>query len=286
MDLAVLAAAIIALVVVTRRRWWRPAAAAPAGAPDPVLRAPSVTPFILLTGLLFAGAPMAVLILHALGMPVQTARSPADLVGPLSLIYALQAPVIALVILQRIRSRPAAGTGGGRRAWRQAAIAGGIALACTWPIALAAGQVTARLIVLAGGPAPAPLAHETLRMIVGAERDAALLLVIAFVVLAAPIAEEVLYRGLIQPLLERALGGHSAAPGAALIATSVFFAFMHVSVAEPHAVVSLFVLSIGFGLVARHTGRLRAAVVTHVLFNAGNIVLAMSITDPVASGLH
>lgn len=286
MDLAVLAAAIIALVIVIRRRWWRPAAAAPAGAPDPVLRAPSVTPLVLLTGLLFASAPMAVLILHALGRPVQSAGSPEDLVGPLSLIYALQAPVIALVIMRRIRSRPAAVAGDGRRAWRQAAISGSIALACTWPIALAAGQMTARLIVLAGGPAPAPLAHETLRMLVGAERDAALLLVIAFVVLAAPMAEEVLYRGLIQPLLERGLGGHPAAPGIAIIATSVLFAFMHVSVAEPHAVASLFVLSIGFGLVARHTGRLRAAVVTHVLFNAGNIVLAMSITDPGASGLH
>jgi membrane protease YdiL (CAAX protease family) len=59
-----------------------------------------------------------------------------------------------------------------------------------------------------------------------------------------------------------------------VLITSGGLAVMHASVAEPHAVVSLMVLSRGLGWAYERTGRLGAPVVMHMLFNAGNLALA------------
>ena len=97
-------------------------------------------------------------------------------------------------------------------------------------------------------------------------------LLAAALVLAAPIIEEVMYRGLLQQVIVSV--GIRRWP--AIIITSVFFALMHIDAAQPHAVLALFVLSLGFGLVYERTGRLLAPIVMHALFNAANLALGLT----------
>ncbi len=90
----------------------------------------------------------------------------------------------------------------------------------------------------------------------------------------APLLEEVMYRGLVQQVL-RQLG---VRPWPAIVLTSAAFAAMHWSIASPHALVPLFVLSLGFGWAYERSGRLLAPFVMHALFNLGNLLLALPAT--------
>ena len=63
------------------------------------------------------------------------------------------------------------------------------------------------------------------------------------VVIGAPVLEEVLYRGVIQEAIRRA----GLRPGPAVLVTSLLFAIMHMSAVPGHALLALFVLSLGFG---------------------------------------
>lgn len=151
----------------------------------------------------------------------------------------------------------------------RAALLGVGALALVWPMTAVSGWV-AGLILTALGHAPPRVAHETLRMLLDAEVGVWPLMLALMVVVAAPIVEEVMYRGLLQDLLRR----REMPPWVAITATSIVFALMHWSAAEPNAVVALFVLSMGFGWIYERTGRLAAPIAMHALFNAGNLVLA------------
>ena len=113
-------------------------------------------------------------------------------------------------------------------------------------------------------------------------------------VVAAPVAEEMVFRGLIQTTLGRlfawvgrqrstALAGAAAAwphtPAVArwgaVVVTSALFAAVHVS-AEPAAVFPIFVLSLGLGFVYERSGNLWMNTVTHALFNGAELVLFLS----------
>ncbi len=62
----------------------------------------------------------------------------------------------------------------------------------------------------------------------------------------------------------------------ALVAVFVhrLFALAHASVAAPHALPTLFVLSLGFGLALERTGKLWVSVLMHAGFNAMNVWMA------------
>ena len=64
-------------------------------------------------------------------------------------------------------------------------------------------------------------------------------------------------RGIVQQLLRQL----AYPPWGAIAITSGVFALMHLSVADPYAVVPLFVLSLGFGWAFERTGRLAAPIV-------------------------
>jgi len=80
-------------------------------------------------------------------------------------------------------------------------------------------------------------------------------------VLAAPVSEEVLFRGVLQPWLQRRLGSATG-----IIATSVAFAAMHYD-AWP-APLPLFVLSLFLGYLAYRSASLVAPITLHCTFNA------------------
>lgn len=147
------------------------------------------------------------------------------------------------------------------------------ALALFWPILMAVSWIATRITMMVTGEPVDVLAHDTLSLIVGSEADLWMVLMIALAVVAAPVMEEVLYRGVLQEtLVQLGMGRWTA-----IVVASLIFAIMHIEVVPPHALVSLFVLSLGFGWVYEKTGRLAAPIVMHVLFNAGNIAMALAV---------
>jgi len=121
-----------------------------------------------------------------------------------------------------------------------------------------------------------PIAHETLTLLHASEMDQATWLIIASVVLAAPLFEEVLFRGTMQAAIQGMAG--SAWP--AIIVTSAVFASRHIANTAAEALPGLFILSIGMGVVYAWSGRLIAPVVMHILFNAANVALLYALMSP------
>ena len=75
----------------------------------------------------------------------------------------------------------------------------------------------------------------------------------------APLFEEVIFRGVLLPVLARDLG-----PGMGLILSSAVFALAHLSISETP---SLFVLGLGLARLRQRSGRLSASICMHSLWN-------------------
>ena len=84
-------------------------------------------------------------------------------------------------------------------------------------------------------------------------------LLIVMTVVAAPVVEEVLYRGLLLGALER----RQRMVG--LVASAAVFAALHF---EPLQFVGLFVFGLILGALVQRTGRIGTSIVTHATFNA------------------
>lgn len=94
------------------------------------------------------------------------------------------------------------------------------------------------------------------------------LIVLALVVaVGAPIVEEVVYRGTLQPVVVSAWG---TAMGIGVVA--VIFAAIHQSGVE---FPGLLVVALVFGIARHRTGRLGLSIVTHMAFNATALVLVL-----------
>jgi hypothetical protein len=85
----------------------------------------------------------------------------------------------------------------------------------------------------------------------------------ALAVIAAPIFEEFIFRGLIFGGLRRTLG-----TAATVLASAAIFALVH----PPAAVIPVFMLGLATALVYARTGMLAASMITHALYNASVIV--------------
>ncbi len=117
------------------------------------------------------------------------------------------------------------------------------------------------------------IAHSGLELIVGDQDRAYLVPVLFLVIVAIPILEEILYRGLVQ----RGFRGLGFPPWFAIFAASLPFTMMHIGVVEPAALLGLFVLSLGFGWVYERGGSIMAPIVLHAGFNGVNAGYALLI---------
>jgi len=150
------------------------------------------------------------------------------------------------------------------------------------PVLLVAALVSLVLALLASAGLIDPvdtIAHETLREIVSSGRDGSWWAVIALVVIAVPIGEEILYRGVLQTGVRANLGvsadrRSSRLDWFAVATVSVLFAIVHYPVVPGHALIVLFALSVAMGLAYERTGRLLVPVVMHIGFNALNIAIS------------
>jgi len=86
-----------------------------------------------------------------------------------------------------------------------------------------------------------------------------------FAIVVAPIAEEGLFRGILQPLLIRRFG-----PKAGIVLLALVFGAVH---ADVGTFVSLALFSIALSLAVAKTGSLWVAVLMHAIFNGVNLLL-------------
>jgi membrane protease YdiL (CAAX protease family) len=174
-------------------------------------------------------------------------------------------------------------------------IAAGLAI----PIIAALGIVLAALArlwaQLRGAAAPDHLAHAMLDQLGAGAEPIAAAAVIVLVIVGAPIAEELVYRGFLQSAFREAVRGNGKRNGdrgargragsgagrgngraavAAVAMTSVFFAAAHAGTVDAHALPLLVVLSVVLGAARERTGSLAAPIVGHAAFNASQLVLA------------
>ena len=153
-------------------------------------------------------------------------------------------------------------------------ILGVLAFLFVFPLAQSAGMLVGLLQRLLTGTPPELVAHETLKALQESPGDPWVLVIMALVVVAAPVTEEFAYRGLVQQGF-RKLGGTRT--GAVLL-TSFLFVFMHLT-ALPEAsrysgMATLVILSLVLGWLFERTGRLTAPITLHALFNLANLLLA------------
>lgn len=92
---------------------------------------------------------------------------------------------------------------------------------------------------------------------------------IFFAVVLAPFAEEVLFRGLLLPLLVRRTGA-----AAGLLLTALGFAALH---ADAGTFIALGIFSVALSLAYARTGTLWVPVAMHALFNGTNLLLLLAL---------
>lgn len=154
------------------------------------------------------------------------------------------------------------------------AVAMGVgALLLFLPIASLTSMIVSALAEVIRDEAIDPISHSLLALLTESQVDVWFIVVVLLAVFAAPIFEEVMYRGLLQEALSRV--GLSRWP--AIAVTSGIFAFMHITAVEPWILLVLFVLSLGFGWAYERSGRLVTPIVMHMLFNAANIIAATAV---------
>jgi membrane protease YdiL (CAAX protease family) len=108
--------------------------------------------------------------------------------------------------------------------------------------------------------------EETARDLIDRASGGSAVLLVAMVVVGAPVVEELVYRGLLQGSFARRISEPLA-----LLAASAWFAVIHF---RPVEYPGLFVAGLVFGACFMVTGRLATAVVAHVAFNAAGLATA------------
>ncbi len=95
------------------------------------------------------------------------------------------------------------------------------------------------------------------------------ILFLTFAILIAPIVEEVLFRGILLPLLTRTLGPHFA-----LLLSSLAFAAIH---ADMGSFLALALFAIALSLAFARTRSLYVPIAMHMLFNGVNLLLLFTL---------
>lgn len=150
-----------------------------------------------------------------------------------------------------------------------------LAIAATWPVLMLTSELAmSARSVISDEPVEA-IAHETLTLLTAGEAGPWRWVLIALVIIAAPLFEEIMYRG----GLQSALRGFGLSAWWGIAATSIVFTAMHLAAIEVHAVPTLLVLSLAMGWAYERTGRLIVPIVMHVLFNAANVALALLVSE-------
>lgn len=153
---------------------------------------------------------------------------------------------------------------------------GGFILA--WPIVQASSFLWLELNRRFEGPQPSDsIAHHTLRLLVDNRENPWAWALAAIAVIGAPIVEECIYRGFLQSAILRL----TERPWTAIIVSSGLFAGMHLIGPTPvpwYSAATIGVLGLCMGIAYERTKELGVPITMHVLFNLGNVILALYAT--------
>lgn len=114
-----------------------------------------------------------------------------------------------------------------------------------------------------------PEIQEVVRLFADMEGGFMFFYFIVLATIVAPIAEELLFRGMLMPAL-----GRRAGMGAAIVISSVLFALMHFHIPS---LVPLFVFSIALSLAYIYTESIIVPIVMHMLFNMVSLIVMLMI---------
>jgi membrane protease YdiL (CAAX protease family) len=227
---------------------------------------PAITPTM---AILLAAAMFILMGLGELWGASQASDSPDGTLGQSAWIYAsvmiAQIPVVIVYAMLRKRC--------GSRRVVEIALTAFIVFV---PMAFAVAGVLHWIFSMVGIEPPIKLGHEILIKLSDGSWTMSAWIIVICVTIGAGIFEEVLYRGLILPTFTAVLSGRTA--WGAIVATSVFFAAMHIGSSSPSAIGGLFILSIGLCWARVKSGGVLAPIVIHIVFNATNIAIVYSTT--------
>lgn len=153
-----------------------------------------------------------------------------------------------------------------------------LAMALAYPAIATLGNLLQWMQSTLLGDERSRIAHDTLAAIVAEPAGVWAAVLLTLVVTGVPLCEEVAYRRLLQP----AIGGLLPAAGrlGAIAIASGLFALLHLPAIPPGSRWGAVGMLIGVGMVLgwtyERTGRLRAAVAGHALFNLGNVAIAVA----------
>ena len=133
-------------------------------------------------------------------------------------------------------------------------------------IAMALALLTSRLLQALGNQAePQKLVSLIAEEAAKPDQTGSLIFFVVMAVAVAPIAEEILFRGILYPAIKQI--GH---PRAAAIGTALLFALFHVNLLT---FASLTVVALVLIALYEFTDNLLAPIIAHAVFNASNLIM-------------
>lgn len=205
---------------------------------------------------------LAVVISFLLGQIVQAANLPLGLAW--SSLFVFGAAGISFALLFNLRLREVVGL---RRPSGTHLVLAGLAAIANVPLANWLMGVCTELLPHEWSE----LARRTTRLLAGAEGDVLVLIAIAAAI-AAPIGEELFFRGWLQPVL-----GGAFRPVGAILGTAIVFSAIH---GDPVGFLPRIELGVLFGLARWWTGSLWPAVLFHALHNGTSILALFIVEEP------
>jgi len=145
-----------------------------------------------------------------------------------------------------------------------------------WPAVIAASLGFVAVHRHLGYAQPDVLGHDTLRQISENRNDPWAWGLAFMAIVAAPIVEEIVYRGFLQSALLKMFGS----PWVAIILTSTAFGAVHMVGAQSvqwYSAATVGVLGLCCGIAFEHRKEIGVPIMMHVLFNLTNVVLALLI---------
>lgn len=234
----------------------------------------------------FGPIPMASMIAHKLWPDLQPWQR-AFLDNCIFGIGAIVTTGVILVLARTYFARRLKGFGLNVKTIVRDFVAAFVNLLTIWPLVMAAMILTVFLVELFSKQDYQMERHQELNLIVEHPQLPLRILIVMVAVLAAPVLEEMLFRGLFQTSIRSLLDTRYAMtknPASrigntgyriwlAIVISSVLFALMH---ANPGHWPALFMLGLCMGYAYEKSGSLLRPIFIHLLFNATTIVATLS----------
>ncbi len=153
-----------------------------------------------------------------------------------------------------------------------------LAFIMAWPVVQASSFAWLALNKQFSGPEPSSnIAHDTLSKLVENRENPWAWALAGMAVFAAPVVEEVVYRGFLQSAILRL----TEKPWTSIVVTSALFASVHMVGKHPvpwFAAATIGVLGLCMGVAYERTKEIGVPITMHALYNLTNVLLAMYTT--------